>query len=70
MKSRSVVLQREAVEDLERGRIFYDRQESGLGDYFFEALLADLESLSFYAGIHPVYCGFYRILSKRFPFAI
>lgn len=41
MKSRNVVLQREAVEDLENGRIIYDRQEAGLGGYFFEVRAAN-----------------------------
>lgn len=52
------------MEDLENGRAFYDHLEPGVGDYFFDALLADLEALSFYAGIHPVHFGFHRSLPK------
>jgi hypothetical protein len=33
-------------------------------------LLADLESLASYGGIHGPVHGFHRALSKRFPFCI
>ncbi|MDP8239125.1 MAG: hypothetical protein P9X24_08545 [Candidatus Hatepunaea meridiana] len=33
-------------------------------------LVSDIESLFLYAGIHNKKLGFYRMLSKRFPFAI
>ena len=42
----------------------------GIGDYFWDSLIADMESLSIFAGIHPKQHGFYRMLSKRFPYAI
>lgn len=32
--------------------------------------LADLDSLQIYGGIHSVHFGYYRMLAKRFPFAI
>jgi hypothetical protein len=70
MKKRKVAIEEGAVDDLRQGKRFYDRKEHGLGDYFINSLLADLESLAFYAGIHRRYAGFYRMLSKRFPFAI
>ena len=59
-----------ALNDLQPGRIFYDKQASLLGDYFFDALLTDIESLHFYAGIHIQEYGYYKMLSKRFPYAI
>jgi hypothetical protein len=37
---------------------------------FFDSILADIESLKLYAGIHSRYFGLYRMLSKRLPFAI
>jgi len=37
---------------------------------FFDALLTDIESLHFYAGIHLQEYGYYKMLSKRFPYAI
>ena len=60
----------EAEDDLQNGRDFYDRQELGVGDYFAAALAADIDSLILFAGIHPVEFGFYRALSKRFPFGV
>ena len=41
-----------ALEDLDRGRRFYARQKRSLGDYFLDALFADIDSLELYAGIH------------------
>ena len=70
MKHRRVLLQVEAAQDLDAGFAFYELKESGLGNYFVDSLLADLDALSFYAGIHPRYFGFFRMLSKRFPYAI
>jgi hypothetical protein len=59
-----------AIEDLYNGRLFYEKQGQGLGDYFFDSLFSDIDSLTLYGGIHPMYFGFHRMLSKRFPFAI
>ncbi len=58
------------MEDLAAGRKFYDRQEEGVGDYFFDSLFADIDSLAIYAGIHAIYFGYHRLLAKRFPYAI
>jgi len=66
----NIVILRSAVDDLKRGRSFYERQAKGLGDYFDESLAADIESLRLYAGIHPIMHGYYRKLSKRFPYAV
>lgn len=60
----------DAEADLIEGYWFYERQHPGLGDYFRSCLIADIESLMFYAGIHEIVFGFYRLLSKRFPFCI
>ncbi len=57
---------RPAMEDLTNGRMFYDRQAAGVGDYFFDSLFAEIDSLSLYAGIHALHFGFYRLLAKRF----
>ncbi len=59
-----------AVEDLYEGRLFYERQGEGLGDYFFDSLFSDIDSLTLYAGMHPKFFGYHRLLSKRFPYAI
>ncbi|MEO6971608.1 MAG: type II toxin-antitoxin system RelE/ParE family toxin [Chthoniobacterales bacterium] len=60
----------EAEDDLQNGRRFYDRQGPGVGAYFAAALASDIDSLILFAGIHPREFGFYRTLSKRFPFGI
>ena len=59
-----------AETDLEQGYLFYEQQQTGLGAYFLDALYADIDSLSFYAGIHLELWGYRRLLSKRFPFAV
>jgi len=60
----------DAENDLYEGRAFYDKQGTNIGDYFFDSLLSDIESLVIYAGIHRQEFGFYRMLAKRFPYAI
>jgi len=60
----------EAEQDLVDGFRFYEMTDEGLGDYFLDSLFADIDSLHLYAGIHSVNFGCYRLLSKRFPFAI
>ncbi len=37
---------------------------------FMSSLLTDIESLTFFAGIHKKQYGVYRMLAKRFPYAI
>jgi len=59
-----------ALEDLAEGRLFYERQGEGLGEYFFDSLFSDIDSLTLYAGIHPKVFGYHRMLSKRFPYAV
>jgi hypothetical protein len=59
-----------AFNDLADGRDFYERQGEGLGGYFLDSLFSDIDSLVLYAGIHQKVFGFYRLLSKRFPYAI
>ena len=58
---------RTAMDDLAKARKFYDRQQIGIGDYFFDSLFTEIDSLALYAGIHAVHFGFYRLLAKRFP---
>ena len=59
-----------AVQDLHRGQEFYARQSDSLGDYFLDSLFSDIDSLELYAGVHAKFFGYYRLLAKRFPFAI
>ena len=42
----------EAEKDIAIGMAFYESQKEGLGKYFLNSILADIESLHIYAGIH------------------
>lgn len=57
-----------ALEDLDRGRIFYERQGKGLGVYFLDSLFAEIDSLVLYAGIHRKVFGLHRLIARRFPY--
>ena len=66
----TIVILEDAAEDLESGAQFYESCATGVGDYFLDSILSDLDSLVLFAGVHPIYFGFHRMLSKRFPFSI
>ncbi len=70
MRLKDVVVLKEVVDDLNDGKAFYEQNESNLGEYFWDSLLADIESLAIYAGVHVREYGLYRMLSKRFPYAV
>ena len=59
-----------AQDDLYEGRLFYEKQGEGVGEYFFDSLFSAIDSLALYGGIHPKVFGYHRMLSKRFPYAI
>ena len=59
-----------AFSDIAVAQQFYEQQQKGLGIYFQDAIFADIDSLIVYAGVHPQLFGFYRTLSKVFPYAI
>jgi len=60
-----------AAADLIDGYWFYEKQAKGLGSYFLDTLFSDIDSLKIYAGIHSIHFEkYYRLLSKRFPFAV
>jgi plasmid stabilization system protein ParE len=59
-----------ARDDLRTAWLFYERQRPGLGDRFLDAIEADVQALTLYAGIHLQLDEFYRMLIKRFPFAV
>ena len=44
MKIRLLLVLKEVSEDLEDGKKFYDEREPGIGDYFFNCILSDIES--------------------------
>lgn len=70
MKVREITILSEVADDLNEGKAFYDRRELGVGDYFWDSLYADIESLIIYAGIHCKSHGLCRMLARRFPYAI
>lgn len=59
-----------AIDDLSDGFDFYENQLKGLGSYFLETLFSDIDSLKLYAGVHEKVYKHYRLLSKRFPYAV
>ncbi len=59
-----------AIDDLQAGADFYEHQSEGLGNYFLDSMFSDIDSLLLNAGIHPVIFEHFRLLSKRFPYAI
>ena len=70
MNIKNIQILSEAEADLEDGRFFYESQEQGVGEYFWDSLLSDIESLIIYAGVHSKVYGYYRMSSKRFPYSI
>jgi hypothetical protein len=70
MRIKEIYILKEAVDDLNEGRAFYNFQEKGIGEYFNNCIISDIESLRIYAGIHPKRFGFYQMLSRRFPYAL
>jgi hypothetical protein len=67
---KQVVILGDAAEDIEAARDFYDTQEPGVGEYCVDSLLADIESLGLFSGVHPLHFDFHRMLASRFPFGI
>jgi hypothetical protein len=70
IRIKAIITLDEVAEDLNDGKAFYDRLSPGLGDYFWDSLMADIESLYLYAGIHNKKSGYYRLISRRFPYSI
>lgn len=59
-----------AFSDIAVAQQFYEQQQKGLGIYFQDAIFSDIDALIVYAGVHLQLFGFYRSLSKVFPYAI
>ncbi len=66
----NVDVRNEAQLDIADGVAFYDRQGVGAGDYFYQRIFDDIESLSETAGIHEIHFGFHRKIANRHPFLI
>ena len=60
----------DARDDLVDGFWFYENQRAGLGQYFRSSVIADIDSLYVYAGVHAIENGFHRKLCRTFPYTI
>ena len=67
---KKVIVLADAAEDIEAARDFYETQEACVGEYCVGSLLADIESLGLFSGIHPLHFEFHRMSASRFPFGI
>ena len=65
-----VQISSDAEQDIAEAFWFYESQAVGLGSYFRDEIIADIESLVSHGGIHEQVAGYHRCLSRRFPFAI
>lgn len=70
MTRRVIRLIDSAAEDLNSGKRFYDGLQEGIGRWFYDSLMADIEALQVHAGVHERLYGYYRMLAKRFPYAV
>lgn len=70
MTEQAIRLLDAARADLRAGRRFYKRLQPGVGAWFWDSLLADIELLHIHAGVHARQYGYYRLLARRFPYAV
>jgi hypothetical protein len=70
MTIKDIIALEEVLVDLKVAENFYEKQNRGLGAYFKDSIISDIESLWLYGGIHNKVFGLYRLLSKRFPYGI
>lgn len=66
----NVTISSDAEADIAEGYWFYEQQTPGLGSYFRTCIMADIDSLTFFGGVHQTEYGYCRMLAKRFPFTI
>ena len=70
MNIKNIIALEEVSIDLKIAEVFYEKQNKGLGDYFKDSIISDIESLWLYGGVHGKVYSLYRLLSKRFPYGI
>ena len=46
MTVKELVVLEQVAFDLRQGKLFYDDNQEGIGDYFFDSIIADIESLT------------------------
>lgn len=56
-----------AIQDMNAGQQFYERQQEGLGAYFLDALFSDIDALLLYAGIHQQFSATTARSRNDFP---
>jgi hypothetical protein len=66
----TVIFLPSALKDLLEAKVFYGQVDSNLGKYCADSLLLEAEKLAFFAGIHPLKFGYYRMVARNFPFSI
>ena len=59
-----------AKDDLRSGWSIYKRKSPSLGNTFLAAIDSDVQALPLYIGTYLKLDGFYRLLIKRFRFAL
>lgn len=57
---------RAAKADIATSHQFYEKQQKGLGGYFVECILAEIEELKKTGGIHSKIRGYHHVNTKRF----
>ena len=57
----------EARDDLIAGFRFYEHQALGLGSYFRESILGDIDALAVHGGVHAKVFGYHRSCVNAFP---
>ncbi len=67
MNIKDVIAIEEVKSDLDNGEDFYESQAFGIGSYFRDSIISDIESLRLYAGIHIKRLGYYRMLADKIP---
>jgi len=70
MNIENIIALEEVSLDLKIAEAFYEKQNKGLGGYFRDSIISDIESLWLYGGIHSRVFDLYRLLSKRFPYGV
>lgn len=66
----NVEVRNETHWDIAEGVAFYDKQNYGAGDYFYQRIFEDIDSLSESAGIHETHFGYHRKIASHHPFLI
>lgn len=67
MKLKDVVILNEVADDFNDGRSFYDQKERGVGEYFWDSLIADIESLFIMQGYTAKSLAFIECLPSDSP---